>query len=210
MKGLFTNKQTRRALLYTGLAVWASALLVTFFLVARYKMTPGEIGDAPARWPSDSLVHRAEGRANIVMVAHPQCPCTVASLAELSRLAGDLHGTAKIHVLLVLPDDTSSEFAEGRIEQRARAIPDVDIVVDRGGAEAARFGAIVSGTTFAYGRDGALVFKGGLTIARGHEGRGPAHDRIIALLAGSGADRTDAPTFGCALEDADARVSEAR
>ena len=66
--------------------------------------------------------------------------------------------------------------------------------------EADRFGVVVSGSTLLYAADGTLLFRGGLTIARGHEGRGPAHDRILALVDGH-SNHATAPTFGCALED---------
>jgi hypothetical protein len=71
-------------------------------------------------------------------------------------------------------------------------------MVDVDGREAKLFGAVVSGSTIVYAPDGELVFRGGLTIARGHEGRGPAHDRIVAAIEHRPAIAT-APTYGCAL-----------
>ena len=188
----------RRALLYVGLGAWLVGVLGTFYFVWRYKLTPGPLAEAPARWPNDSALRRAPGLVNIVMIAHPQCPCTRASMNELARLAGELQGRAKIHVVLVRPDGAEPGFERGSIADRATTI-NADVFVDDGGKEAARLGAIVSGSTLVFDRDGSLVFRGGLTSARGHEGRGPAHDRILALAAGHTPDRADAPTFGCSL-----------
>ena len=46
---------------------------------------PGGDPEAPARWPEASaLVRNADG-PTLVLFAHPKCPCTDASLAELAR-----------------------------------------------------------------------------------------------------------------------------
>jgi len=76
----------------------------------------------------------------------------------------------------------------------------VTVDFDGGGAEAKRFGAETSGAVVLYDRAGRLVFHGGITAARGHEGDSFGQQRIAALLTGARADRTDAPVFGCALD----------
>jgi hypothetical protein len=187
-------------LIYTGLAIWLIGVCVTFGLLWRYKLTAGPEPEAPEVWPAGSALHATAGVANVVFVAHPRCPCTTASMTELARLTDELHGRATIHVVIVKPDGADHDFEQGSILDRARSIG-ADVMVDLGGKEAARFGAIVSGSTIVYGADGKLVFRGGLTTARGHEGRGPAHDRILALLDRRAADLATAPTFGCALAD---------
>ena len=48
---------------------------------------------------------------------------------------------------------------------------------------------------------GAIRFQGGITLARGHRGRAPAQDAILAALAGRAAAIPAAPVFGCALQD---------
>ena len=194
----------KRALLYAGLAIWLGGIVATFTMVWRYKLTPGPLAAAPERWPEASALRVAPGVANVVLFAHPRCPCTTASMTELARLADEVRGRAKIHIVILRPEGTEPGFEDGAIRDRARTIPDADVVVDIDGREAARFGAAVSGSTIVYGRDGALVFRGGLTIARGHEGRGPAHDRILAALDRS-SDVATAPTFGCALASARTR-----
>jgi hypothetical protein len=195
---------TKQRIVYAGLGLWVCSLLTMFALVWRYKLAPGDAPEAPEVWPSESKLARSPDRANVVMIAHPQCTCTRASMKELARLADELHGAAKIHVVLVRPEGTDAGYEDGVVADLAAAIPAVDLVVDIDGIEAKRFGAVVSGSTMVYGRDSKLLFRGGLTTARGHEGRGPAHDRIIELVAlggGRAAERVDAPTFGCALSE---------
>jgi hypothetical protein len=191
----------RRLLLPAGLAVWLVGVVGATVLVWRYKMTPARAADAPASWPTESTLRADPDRPSIVFVAHPQCPCTVASVAELARLATELDGRAQIDILLVRPIGTDEGFEHGTIADRAKRIPGARVHVDVDGVEADRFGAHASGTTLVYARDGALLFRGGLTISRGHEGRGAAHDRILALVDSNAKSLAEAPVFGCAVED---------
>jgi hypothetical protein len=165
----------------------------------RYKSAPGEAGDAPARWPADSAIRHAPGRATVVMIAHPRCSCTRASLEELNILmqeARDVDG----YVVVVRPDGVDDSFTDTGLQTRARAIPHVRVFVDAGGVEAARFGARVSGHTVAYDAAGALAFSGGITGARGHVGANLGETRLARLLAGERTDKHVSPVFGCPLD----------
>ena len=78
------------------------------------------------------------------------------------------------------------------------------MVHDASGVEAARFGAGTSGAVLLYSSDGTLLFAGGITPARGHQGDSFGRQRLLALLDGAAADRRDAPVFGCALQNQNA------
>jgi len=84
----------------------------------------------------------------------------------------------------------------------------VHVLRDEDGAEAARFGAATSGTVALY-RDGKLLFNGGITPARGHEGDSFGKERLVSLLTTGKADRNDAPVFGCSLSIEKERVAQA-
>jgi hypothetical protein len=75
----------------------------------------------------------------------------------------------------------------------------VTAVRDDDGVEAARFRATTSGTAALYDARGRLLFTGGLTSARGHEGDSAGLQRIASLLRTGQADRSDAPVYGCSL-----------
>lgn len=53
---------------------------------------------------------------------------------------------------------------------------------DRDGAELSRFGFRTSGDTRLYAPDGALVFHGGITASRGHEGDNPGQSAVLAAV----------------------------
>ena len=88
---------------------------------------------------------------------------------------------------------------------RASAIRGGTTVRDDDGVEASRFRAVTSGVTALYDAQGRLLFSGGLTSARGHEGDSFGVRRISSLLLDGKADRPDAPVFGCALRSEPAR-----
>ena len=60
--------------------------------------------------------------------------------------------------------------------------PDAQIFIDRGGREAARFGATTSGMLMFFDAAGTRRYAGGITIARGHEGQSAGADALSALL----------------------------
>jgi hypothetical protein len=84
---------------------------------------------------------------------------------------------------------------------RAESIPGVKVLSDDGGTEAKVFHATVSGQSILYDRRGELLFAGGITAARGHEGDNLGLSVVeTAVLDGKVAcHHTDA--FGCSLVD---------
>lgn len=187
--------------IWVACGLWFVGVVVALSAVWAYKTTDNGSPGAPARWPSASAIHIAPDRANVILFAHPQCPCTKATMTELSHLAEELDGRAAIHVILVRPPGTDAGFEEGAIADRAKQLKGADVAIDQDGVEATRFRAKTSGSVVVYGSHGELLFTGGITSARGHEGRAPGFDRILALVAGKSSERHDAPTFGCALQD---------
>src|SRR5262249_29850459 len=141
------------------------------------------------------------GLPALVMLAHPMCPCTRASLAELARLSRRLEGRVTTHVLFIRPDGTPDSWAHSDLWDLARAIPGVEAVEDPGAREAARFGGMTSGQVLLYGADGHLQFAGGITSARGHEGDNPGSDRIVDWVTRGRAELAQSPVFGCPLHD---------
>ncbi len=177
--------------------VWLILVLASGALMWRYKMTGGAPADAPARWPTGLDFPRAEGRPTLVMIAHPKCACTRASISELERLLSSGGQNADVHVLFVRPTGTPDGWERSDTYARASQLPGVHVHSDIGAASAKRFGAHVSGETLLYDVDGALLYHGGITGARGHEGDNAGRSRVLALLQGQVADRRDGPTFGC-------------
>src|SRR5207248_28858 len=83
--------------------------------------------------------------------------------------------------------------------QRAAKLPGASVVVDRGGIEAARFGATISGAIMIFDEAGNRRYAGGITPARGMQGANAGCDAALAVLQGSKTNLPNVPAFGCRL-----------
>jgi hypothetical protein len=170
-------------------------------VIWKYKSTPGLGASPPSDWPTATALERRLRGPTLVMIAHPYCPCTRASLAELSRLMSRIAGRADAYVVFVAPEGVADgeDWTSQPSWRQAAAIPGVRVVRDEHGAEAARFGAHTSGQIVVYDENGRLAFRGGITGARGHEGDNEGRARALAALLDGRVDRETSPVFGCDL-----------
>jgi hypothetical protein len=189
-------------------AAWLLAVGLGLAWLWRYKSTPAEAAAAPPTWPAGSELARDPDRPTLILFAHPQCPCSRASVHELARLLADVNGRLAATVVFVKPAGTPAGWEDGDLLDEARRVPGVRVALDEGGREATRFGAVASGQVVVYGGDGRLAFAGGITIARGHEGDNPGRARITDLVNHGHAELARSPVFGCALLDGEVAMAE--
>jgi hypothetical protein len=179
--------------------MWLVATASGMSLMWDYEYSPGDPATAPARWPAASRLERSPDRATLVLMAHPHCPCTRASVRELEHVMARLEGRVTAHVLVVRPPDAPDGWEQTDLWRSAADIPGVDVVRDDDGVEMGRFGALTSGQVVLYDPSGRLLFAGGITASRGHEGDNVGRDAIVALVTGTDAAPRATPVFGCAL-----------
>jgi len=198
-------------MIWIGAAAWLAAVAGGFAFLLRYKSTPAaQSGAAPAQWPAGSRVPRSDRRSTLLLFAHPRCICTRASLAELARMMARFHDRVEAKVLFWMPADAPPDWNSGDLWTSAGRIRGVAVLRDEGGREASRFGIATSGGVVLYDQRGRLLFQGGITQSRGHEGDSFGQERIASLLTTGAADRADAPVFGCALgEEPPVRMARA-
>lgn len=156
---------------------------------------PGLPGDA---WALDDALPLASDRPTLVMFAHPKCPCSAASLSAIERLTARHEGRLASVLVLFEPDGADASWREGGLWRRARSIPGLSTVTDSGGRLTARAGATTSGVAGLYAPDGRLMFWGGLTPSRGHEGDSLGLDAVAAALRGERHD-AQAAVYGCSI-----------
>jgi hypothetical protein len=188
-----------RAILIATSAVWLLTISAGLGILWNYESTPGMAAAAPARWPAESRLRRASDRATLIMLAHPHCPCTRASIGELARLMTQAEGRVTAYVLFIKPAEFSGGWEKTDLWASAAAIPGVSVVADDEGVEARRFHALTSGQTVLYDTEGKLLFSGGITSARGHAGDNAGRTAIVSLLATHEANQGETPVFGCPL-----------
>ncbi len=198
-------------------ALWIAAMLGGFAVLNRYATLPGGFAvPPPAHSVSDTVLRSslslAPAKPVLLMFAHPRCPCTQASLSEFARIVARCRDKATFRILFFAPSDKTPSEALAWVQsdnlwKRARAINGVEVAMDVGGQEAQRFNAKTSGHTVLYDAQGTLLFYGGITPARGHEGDNDGKNAIISALlddarAGTRLELSapTTPTFGCAIQ----------
>jgi hypothetical protein len=199
MKGRLPAKRGGAVLAAAG-AVWLVGGLGGMTALARYSTSPGEPRAAPGRWPADSTLRPTPGRSALIMLAHPRCPCSRASLGELEQVMARAGDRVDAYVLFLRPEGESADWARGELWLRAASIPGVTVLEDEGGAEARRFGATTSGHVLLFDPEGQLRFSGGITASRGHAGDNSGRATLEALVLGRGEGEGRHPVYGCALE----------
>jgi hypothetical protein len=197
----YFRRATARLLVLVGLAAWAFVSAGGFLWLTSYAATPGTASVVEPTWPQESRVVPDSARANLILLVHPHCPCSRASLAELHEIMTRCEGLVTSHVLFLKPSQMPEGWEVTELWRRAAAIPGVRVWLDRDGSEARRFGAETSGQVVLYDRQGDMKFRGGITIARGHQGESTGRRAIVAWLTGGTVERSSEAVFGCPLFD---------
>ena len=189
--------------------VGLGGVLAGYRALLNHEFAAAPPGAPPVRWPAESLVPRAPGRPLLLVVAHPMCPCTRATVDQLAVLMARVRFQAAAVVVFVRHASFSEGVEDTELWQNAARIPGVRVVSDPNGVEAKRFGAYGSGQTMLYSAAGDLQFTGGITASRGHSGDNRGQDALVALLSLSAtaataatagvATKTATPVYGCDL-----------
>ena len=180
-------------------AFWFAAICFGSVALLRYENRPSEANVALGRWPSQSKLSLNENLPTLILFGHPKCPCTRATLGELSLLIARCSKKVAATVIFTKPADVGDKWVDTDLWRSAEAIPGVTVLRDDSGSEARRFGAVTSGEVMLYARDGRLLFHGGITDARGHSGDNEGRAAIVLLLEGKPCNTTTTPVFGCRL-----------
>ena len=184
---------------WLGITIWLGGAVTGLYVVWAYDNAPGLAASAPHAWPDRTTLVRASDRPTLVLLAHPQCDCTRATLGELAEVLARATEAPKTYVLFLRPAGVASGWEQTALWRTAKSLPNVTVLRDDDGAEARRFGAETSGQTLLYDEYGALAFSGGITSARAHPGDNAGRASLVALLNRGPADRRGTSVFGCSL-----------
>jgi hypothetical protein len=174
-----------------------------------YELTPAPGAAAPIVWPAAAAISRDAFGPTLVLFLHPHCPCSRATLAELERLIATCDRPFALRIVFVRPGGTNDDWYRTDLYRAAERIPHAVICCDADGMEAARFGARTSGQALLYAADGRLLFHGGLTPSRGHEGDNAGREALTALISGKPCTCTKTAVFGCSLVNPSPALSPA-
>jgi hypothetical protein len=189
-----------RRMAYFVPLLWVAASVSGLGALQAYKSRPGSRGQTPAVFTERESGFESQGRPRLLMFLHPRCPCSKASLGELAEIVARHPDKATVDVVFVYPEGADDEWRKTALREQAAAIPDVHLI-DDDGTLAHRLGAETSGYVVLYDADGKLLFSGGITRSRGHEGDNSGRQAIGALLTGNADAAVGAktPVYGCPL-----------
>ena len=186
------------------LGVSAISTLIGMRALIAFDQTAGTAGAVPVRWPAASAVKRSGGRPELLVFAHPFCSCTAATLAEVAHFSIRRRpGTAAPAITVLFFRPRNSGWMPNDLWNQAQNLEEGHAVWDDEGQEARRFGARTSGYVLLYSSDGDLLFRGGVTGSRGHQGDNYGLDQLVASFDSRRLARTTGLVFGCALNDTD-------
>src|SRR5688572_8896975 len=194
------RKRTRAILLISTIS-WVALVSTGLWLLWGYENTPGIAAEAPRQWPIESRMRPDTHHPTLVMLAHPHCPCTRASIGELASIMAHSQGRLRAYVLFIKPEGTSKNWEATDLWRSAANIPGVEVVPDSDGIEARLFRAATSGQTVLYDPGGRLLFSGGITQSRGHFGDNAGQASIVSLVNSETPNQTETSVFGCPLFD---------
>jgi hypothetical protein len=121
-------------------------------------------------------------------------------MAELAQLAARRKpGTPAPAITVLFYRPRKSGWAANGLWREAQGLEGAHAVWDEDGREARRFGARTSGYTLLYGTGGELLFGGGVTGSRGHQGDNDGLDQLVAALDSGRPAPVPGRVFGCAL-----------
>jgi hypothetical protein len=181
-----------------SLCLWFVLVAALFAFLWTYESTAGSAGDPKASWPQEASIKPSEGRA-LLMFAHPRCPCTRASLKELAEILANRPVLESATVIFFRPKHADGDWTDSRLVRQARSIKGVDVGFDEDGLLARKFGVETSGHVLLYDGEERLLFSGGITAFRSHEGPNAGRDAVLALCQGQTMAMKATPIFGCPL-----------
>ena len=181
-------------------AVWVCSVVAGMLTLAKYSSAPGIAAGPPRSFPTIAEFPRQSSRPLLVMFVHPKCPCSRASINELARLVARCRDRMDLTALFVVPPGCSPEWHKTALWENANAIPGLRVIVDLDGRLASEFAVTTSGHCLVYDAQENLVFSGGITTGRGHEGDslGRAIVTGIVLHSTFGGPR-ECSAYGCPL-----------
>ncbi len=195
------SRKARISLLGGTALLWLTAVGLATGRFMEVERQPGPEAAGRANWPANSRLQPFKGESTGLMIAHPRCPCTRASLDELADVIRRAPTPMRGYVLFLKPADLPSSWTRTTSWEKVLEIPGWIPIEDPEGEEARLFGATTSGHVFLYDPRGRLQFSGGITPGRGVRGGSVGKDSLLSFVTPGNSGITRTPVFGCPLHE---------
>lgn len=181
--------------------LWLAAVISGNIYLANYHNKAGpRIEELVLEWPSTELELDQE-IPTVVVAIHPQCPCSTATAAELNRILCRYGKAVRLYVLVYYPSQMSADpsWDQSMTMNAFRIIPSAAFIKDLDGSIALKFHMLTSGHSRVYSPENKLLFCGGITLSRAHEGDNIASAGMLSALRKQANTLEKHVVFGCRL-----------
>jgi hypothetical protein len=178
------------------LAAWCGCVALGFHATLRYSFSaaPAAATAAPHLDPASVSLDRT--RPTLMLFLHPYCPCSAASVGEIRRIVREHPDGFAVEIRFC--DVDGEDPSDTPLWRAAAGIPGARLLRSHRD-EVRRFGVGTSGETLVYSPAGELLFQGGVTPSRGHEGDNAGSRAVVETLRPDAAAARHTPVFGCRL-----------
>ena len=179
--------------------LWSMLIGLGFLILAHEEFTPVKSLACIGTFPPDSEITLSASQSTLIVFVHPLCPCTRATFHELEQLLADTENKVSVFVVFTIPNGLPPDWKKGDLWRSAVQFDKTHVLEDPGGAESRRFSVEGSGHCLLYSPAGHLLFSGGITASRGHDGENPGRMALVELINTGHAAIDRTPVFGCSL-----------
>jgi hypothetical protein len=188
----------RKTALISAVMIWAVLVGIGFVWLTDYSTRPGKPANVSAKLPPEIYETLNKTLPKVILFVHPQCACSRATLSELERILAENENRAEVKIFFYKPEQESDDWVKTNLWRQANEMPSVKVGI-MNESEMEKFGVITSGQTIVYDLDGNVVFSGGITYGRGHEGMSRGRKAIEEYLQSGRLSVSETSVFGCAL-----------
>ena len=182
--------------------VWSLLVFCGFGILVSYENRPGNSLKSPSILPPELNLTLSKDKPTLILVAHPFCNCTAASLYEYEQILSRTQSQVVSKIIFSIPPGMpQSDWRAAENIVAARNIAGSEVIIDTKGVAARRLGALTSGHVLLFDREQKLRFSGGITPGRSHRGDSRGKLQILKFLRENNLGDTSSPIFGCALDE---------
>jgi hypothetical protein len=192
------TRRARTVGLAAALGAWVALIACASVVLWRYSSAPGSIDEGPARMPAEFRDETGPDQFVLLMAVHPRCPCSRATIAELSKILTHSPRVCRPVLLAFKPGTEPDSWIETGLCRDARLLG-AEIQIDVDGKRAIAMGMQTSGQVLLYDPRGNLRYQGGITSARGHQGDNAGQRYVERILHGDDVPLAKLPVFGCSI-----------
>lgn len=187
---------TPQRFVFTLFAGWCVCLVAGFIWLSADAAIASPNAQAPHKISAADLF-TSRDKTQLMVFLHPRCSCSNATLNELERVIASTPQKPDVHFYFadVMPQE---ELKNSHLWKQAARFTPASLQIDIQQI-AQHFGVESSGNILLYSANGDLLFSGGITAARGHEGDNAGKSKLISLLNNETTMFTQPAVFGCAL-----------